>query len=144
MDKSLLKGKIMIEYHNHPKIYFTSIEKIGSLTNIPEYHYIKLLSCQKSGLRELPELPNSLEKLFCERNQLTSLPKLPKSLKSLRCEFNLLSKLPNLPEHLDEIICKKNHLLVFLPELPKSIEHLESDFTNTIKNYNYLDKIIFL
>ena len=50
----------------------------------------KTLSLNYLNLTELPELPNSLERLYCYNNNLTELPELPNSLKELSCGNNNL------------------------------------------------------
>jgi Leucine-rich repeat (LRR) protein len=89
------------------------------LQYIKESNIIELDYSSKK-LKELPELPDSLQKLYCSDNKLTSLPELPESLKRLYCYKNKLTQLPELPESLKRLYCFKNKLTQ-LPKLPNNL-----------------------
>lgn len=71
-------------------------------------------------MKEIPELPETLEILKCSKGQLTKLPDLPESLKLVACDDNKLTELPKLPKKLCELYCGYNDLSS-LPELPDSL-----------------------
>lgn len=85
------------------------------------------LKLQHNNLTELPELPQSLEKLFCYGNALTSLPEqLPPKLTRLSCQYNKLTQLPEkLPETLIILECINNCLTSLPKQLPPGLKTLE-------------------
>jgi Leucine-rich repeat (LRR) protein len=103
----------------------------ASLTHLKCYG-----SEQFSQLKDLPELPNSLQYLDCCDNRLTSLPELPESLKYLNCSDNILTTLPELPK-LDVLYCN-NNLLGTLPDVPESLKSLYC-FDNKYIDKNFKD-----
>lgn len=68
-----------------PKDFFLKFDKI------------KTIDCSHNNLEELPDLPESLNKLYCQNNKLTKLPELPKNLTRLDCSSNNLEELPEPP-----------------------------------------------
>lgn len=81
---------------------------------------LKGLFCRNLGLRQLPNLPPTLEELYCNNNELFRLPLLPASLTHLYCDHNRLVSLPEFPENLEEIYCD-NNALSSLPDLPDTV-----------------------
>ena len=121
--------------------YVESFAGIKYLTNL------KTLDCSYNGIKDLSELPDSLETLDCSGNAfkltelpelpanlitlkcggnywLAELPALPAGLKTLDCSSNALASLPSLPSGLVTLKCAANDELVELPPLPASLETL--------------------
>ena len=106
------------------------------LSNLKNYKKLKEFSCNKLGLTELPELPDSLKYLECINNKLIKLPNLPNSLTHLYCSHNNLSELHDLPNSLTHLHCNNNNLSE-LPDLPKSLIEFEYSYNNFIKLPDY-------
>ena len=109
--------------------YYTINTRKIILSNLKNYTKLKRFECSICCLRELHELPNSLEYLNCDNNNLTELPVLPNTLIRLVCSNNNLTKLPKLPSLLKYLYCNNNNLIE-LPDLPYSLISLECYHNN--------------
>ena len=94
---------------------------------------LKILECYIT-ISELPELPDSLEKLTCLNNGLRSLPKLPEGLRVLEYCMNYMDIVPKLPESLIKLDIRHNELyfLTFHEDgynnkMPDNLEELYFD-----------------
>ena len=89
------------------------------IDNIP--NSLEILNCNNNCIRLLPQLQNSnLKQLFCSSNYLRNIPNLPKTLEILYCSQNYVKVLPKLPCQLEYLACSDNKL-VSIPELPPTI-----------------------
>ena len=91
---------------------------VKEIPELPET--LEILKCGKGKLTKLPDLPESLKLLACDGNNLTELPKLPKNLCELYCGYNNLSSLPELPDSLIVLSCRDNTI----NKLPDSLNGL--------------------
>ena len=96
--------------------------KMKELPDLPET--LEILDCYENGLTHLPKLPQALQQLNCWDNKLIELPNLPDNLEILDCYDNELKYLPDLPLKLKILRCSLNELTE-LPNLPESLEVLE-------------------
>jgi hypothetical protein len=91
----------------------------NKIDNIP--NGLEILNCNNNCIRLLPQLQNSnLKQLFCSSNFLRNIPNLPKTLEILYCSQNYIKILPKLPSQLEYLSCSDNKL-VCIPELPDTI-----------------------
>jgi len=89
------------------------------IDNIP--NSLEILNCNNNCIRLLPQLQNSnLKQLFCSSNFLRNIPNLPKTLEILYCSQNYIKVLPKLPSQLEYLSCNDNKL-VCIPELPPTM-----------------------
>lgn len=86
-----------------------------------------LLDLSSMGLKCLPPLPPTVERLACCDNSLQMLPSLPPTLRVLHADRNCLITLPPLPDSLDQLVVTKNSLRS-LPPLPPNLLHLYAGF----------------
>ena len=101
------------------------------------------LNYSTKGLKVLPDLPDSLQKLYCHYNQLRVLPDLPDSLQYLYCYNNQLQVLPQLPDSLQQLYCWNNPIESFIPEKfwkQQDKKWLE-EYINKIKSYKFQKEI---
>jgi hypothetical protein len=85
------------------------------------------LDLSSLGLRTLPPLPPTVQRLYCSSNRLTELPPLPPALRVLHADSNQLQSLPPLPVTLQEVVIARNSLET-LPPLPSTLQHLYTSF----------------
>ena len=85
-------------------------KKFKDFEEIENYDIVKILYCSYMKLKELPILPQNLERLDCYNNQIKSLNNLPKKLKILNCSENKLTSLENLPQYLIRLYCNYNQI----------------------------------
>jgi len=87
--------------------------------NIP--NTLEIFNCNNNCIRLLPQLQNSnLKQLFCSSNFLRNIPNLPKTLEIFYCSQNYIKVLPKLSPQLEYLSCSDNKL-VCVPELPYTI-----------------------
>ena len=91
---------------------------------------IEILNCNNNNIKILPQLQNSnLKKLFCSSNRLRNIPNIPKTLETLCCSLNYIKVLPKLPYQLEYLSCCENKLYC-LPELPNTMYSIQCDNNN--------------
>ena len=78
--------KVLKTYNELFELNYSN-QELSSLKKIPR---IKEFDCSENQLKELPELPDTLEELNCSENQLKELPELPNTLEILYCSNNEL------------------------------------------------------
>lgn len=106
--------------------------KITMITNIPET--IKYISCIENTLKEIKNLPSSLNELYLSSNMLTTIDlSICKSLKKLYISKNKLTSIIGLPISLEVLICNDNNLEIL--DLDK-MDNLKTLHCNNNKNLN--------
>lgn len=104
--------------------------------SLARFKNLKTLHCHLNNLKQLPELPNSVEILFCHCNQLTNIPRLPKNLKIFHADYNQLTHISEFPSGIDEISLYDNPL-TSLPPLPPNLHYLNCS-KNQLKSLPFL------
>jgi hypothetical protein len=93
---------------------------------------LKQLLCSSNYLRNIPNLPKTLEIFYCSQNYVKILPKLPCQLEYLSCSNNKIHFIPILPETLYCLQCDNNNL-TSMPILPKSLRILSCNNNKIMK-----------
>ena len=110
---------IVIKYlDDNNEYYFNSFNEINN------YDKVIYINCNNNQLKELPELPNSLQELICYNNQITSLPILPDSLEELDCRNNQIISLPELPDSLEHLFYENNQITSIQKEKYKYLSNI--------------------
>lgn len=110
--------------------------RIKNISNIPDS--LEYLDCSYNlGINFNFELPEQLKILNCSNCNLNKLNNLPPSLNELVCSHNQITRLDNLPCGLKTLYCR-NNLLTNLDYLPDSLEVL---FCGDNKNISNLDNL---
>jgi hypothetical protein len=100
---------------------------------------LEILNCNNNNLNILPQLQNTnLKQLFCSSNYLRNIPNLPKTLEIFYCSQNYIKILPKLPSQLEYLSCSNNKLY-FIPILPETLYCLQCD-NNNLTNMPTLPK----
>ena len=73
---------------------------------------------------ELPNLPDTVQKMYLGYNRFTRLPPLPRDLLRFDCSYSDLVELPPLPPNLLVLVVDQSRQLTQLPELPNTLQHL--------------------
>ena len=106
----------------------------NNIRELPQIQHTNLthLFCSCNLLRNVPNLPKTLEIFYCSQNYIKILPKLPSKLEYLSCNDNKivwLSSMDGLPNTLYCLQCDSN-MLIGLPKLPKSLKILHCSKNN--------------
>jgi hypothetical protein len=110
------------------KIISCETNKIDTLP-----HSLDFFNCNNNNIRELPQIQHTnLTHLFCSSNLLRNIPNLPKTLEILYCSQNYIKILPKLPSRLEYLSCNNNRLvwLSNTDELPSELYSLQCDNNN--------------
>jgi hypothetical protein len=120
IDRNLFDTKY---YEKNSRV--TNLDCSNSMVENIKYipNTLKILRCEDTKIKTLPELHEGLEELYCFNTSITTLPKLPTTLRVLNCGSCKLTKLPELPNSLTHLYCV-DCSLSNLPELPSNLEVL--------------------
>jgi hypothetical protein len=116
---------------------------LTEIPNLNKFTKITNLDCSCNQLKELKNLPNTLETLKCNNNQFKELKDLPNTLQSLCCNDNQLKELNNLPNALYYLECNNNQLIK-LDKLSNMLRYLYCSNNQLIKLKNLPNTLLHL
>jgi Leucine-rich repeat (LRR) protein len=131
----------LTKFTNLVKLYFHN-NQIKELNNLP--NTLQELDCSSNSITELNNLPNTLQGLNCSNNQIIKLNNLPNTLQGLNCSNNQIIKLNNLPNTLQVLYCSSNYISDLI--IPNTLQQLSCSNNNLLlfdlHEYKKLNKFI--
>ena len=106
---------------------------LSIMPDLSRFKKLTTLYCVLNYIKNLNNLPSTLEHLFCDKNPIVSLNNLPSSLKYISFSNTKITNLTNLPLTIKSIICEDNELL--------SLDYLPSSTTELYCKKNYINKL---
>lgn len=123
ISRNVLKelGDLNFDVLSYLNISNNSIKKIGKLCNS-----IKRLEICNIEISEITfDFPKNLLFLDISHNRLKEINNLPDTLEILEAEHNKLEKVPKLGSNLSRLILRHNNLTIFPEEIPKSLTTID-------------------